>query len=79
MPLKVNKVTIIPAPIIPNKIKKLAFLIGMPKRKAAKAPVQAPVIGKGMATKTKRAISPYNSNFLECLRCVRLKSQKKNL
>jgi hypothetical protein len=49
----------------------------MPKTKAATAPLQPPVIGRGMATKKIRASSSKISNFRLCLLLVLSKSQLK--
>ena len=71
-------VTIIPAIKTPKAIKGKARLMGMPNTKAAKAPVQAPVKGKGIATKIIKAKSRQRSNFLECFRLVFSNNQLKN-
>jgi len=73
----VTKLTITPAINTPKIISKKAFLIGTPKTKAAKAPVQAPVKGKGMATNKIKASSLNFWNFLECLFLVFSNSQTK--
>lgn len=73
------EVTIIPAVITPKIIGVIAFLKGMPNNQAAMDPVQAPVIGKGMATKMNKAREPYFSIFLRVLRLVLSKTHSKNL
>ena len=55
-------VTIRPAIKMPTEINGKAFLKGTPKTKAATAPVQPPVMGKGMATNEIRAMAPQISN-----------------
>jgi hypothetical protein len=72
-------VTITPAPTTPNDTRGRAFLKGMPKRKAHKEPVQAPVKGRGMATKITKAKSLHFSNVFSCFFLVLVKSQLKNL
>ena len=74
---KVTKVTMMPATITPAPIEIRARFRGMPKTKAIKAPVQAPVPGKGMATKIAKAKSPKIFIFLECFLLVFSKSQVK--
>jgi len=55
-------------------------LKGMPKMNAATLPVQAPVQGKGIATKVAKAINlPYFSALPKNLFLVLIKSQLKNL
>lgn len=54
----VNKLTNTPAIRTPKNIKGKAILKGILKRKAQIEPVQAPVKGKGMATKITK-----NSSF----------------
>lgn len=49
----INNKTAMPAVIIPKKITGIEIFLSRPKRKEAIEPVQAPVIGKGMATRTK--------------------------
>lgn len=66
-----------PAIKIPKVIKGNAFPKGIPKTKAASAPVQPPVKGKGMATNVTNAKAPHLSNLLLCFFLVRLKSQEK--
>jgi len=68
----------IPAITTPREIKGRAFLNGMPKRKAQRDPVQAPVTGKGIATKIIKANSFHFSNFNWCFFLVLSKSQTKN-
>ena len=60
-------VTIIPAVITPRVMGKIAFWKGIPNNQAAIDPVQAPVMGKGMATKKNNAQGPYFSIFWEVL------------
>ena len=60
---KVVKVTTKPAIKTPRVIKGKAFFQGIPNKKAHKDPVQAPVKGKGMATRITRANSFHCSNF----------------
>lgn len=55
----INPKTIIPDIATPVAINGNAFLKGTANKKAATAPVQAPVKGKGIATKLIKAISPY--------------------
>lgn len=50
-----------------------------PRRKAMAQPVQAPVMGRGKATKKVRAINPKFSCFWMDLLRVRANSQVKNL
>ncbi len=57
----------------------IAFLGGIPNNQAAMDPVQAPVIGKGIATKRNRARFPYFLICFDVLRLVLLKIQFKNL
>ena len=68
-----------PAINTPQNISDKAFFQGIPKRKAAIDPVQAPVTGNGMATKIIKASCPYfwylPANFF----LARSKSQEKNL
>ena len=76
---KSAKVTIIPAKTMPNKIKIEARNFGIQKRNAAKAPVQAPVIGKGIPTNITKASEPRVTYLPLNLLRVLLKSQLKNL
>jgi len=62
----VTDVTITPAISIPKTIRGNAFLIGTPKTKATKEPVQAPVKGNGIATKATKANSFQRLNFFKC-------------
>lgn len=55
-----------------------ACLNSIPRRKATSAPVQAPVTGRGTATKSVRPILPYLSTVLP-RRLVRLKSHSRTL
>ena len=55
----VKRETIKAARVIPPNIKMIAFGFLIPKRKAAAEPVQTPVIGMGMATKSNKTISPH--------------------
>jgi len=73
----VKQTTITPAIKTPKTIKGRARLIGTPKTKAAKDPVQAPVKGKGIATRITKAKSRQRSNFFECFWRVLSKSQIK--
>lgn len=59
----VSPVTIIPEMRTPRKINKSDFFAGIPNRSAASDPVQAPVIGRGIATNNISANSPYTSYF----------------
>jgi hypothetical protein len=72
-------VTIIPAVITPAIIGIIAFLGEMPNNQAAMDPVQAPVIGNGMATKRNKAKFPYFLIFFDVFRLVLLKTQFRNL
>lgn len=56
---KLAPVTNIPAIITPALINSKARLKGIPNKYATNAPLQAPVIGKGIATKTIKAIAPH--------------------
>jgi hypothetical protein len=51
----------------------------MPKINAAADPVQAPVTGRGIATKNNKNKAPYFSNFSSVFRRVLLKSHSKNI
>jgi hypothetical protein len=73
------EVTIIPAVIIPIIIGVIAFFGGIPNNQAAMDPVQAPVIGKGIATNRNRAKFPYFLIFFEVFRLVLSKTQLRNL
>ena len=53
-----SRVTMIPAMTTPAAIAGKAWRMRMPSRKARAAPVQAPVIGRGMATKMARPMGP---------------------
>ena len=64
MPASVSTVTINPAMIIPVAMSGIAFRAGIPKAHDAKEPVQAPVIGNGIATRTTRNIGPYLAKCL---------------
>lgn len=57
----------------------MAFLGGIPNNQAAMDPVQAPVIGKGMATKRNRAKFPYFLIWFDVFLLVLLKTQLRNL
>ena len=59
IPRKVRIVTIKAEIRIPEMIKGKDLYIGIRKRKAAAAPVHAPVKGNGMATKKTNAMAPY--------------------
>ena len=74
----VNPKTIIPAIATPKAIKGKAFKKGMLNKKAIKAPVHAPVSGKGIATKVARARAPYFSIFALCFFLILSKSQERN-
>ncbi len=76
---KLSKVTITPAIITPTRINGKAFLKGTPKTKAATEPVQAPVTGKGIATKVMSAKAPKILKRVSCFFLVLSKSQVKNL
>ncbi len=78
MPITVV-VTIIPAINTPEVMAMKAFLNFMPNRKAIAQPVQAPVMGSGMATKIANAIMPKFSWSRIYFFLVRVKSQKKKL
>ena len=73
-PRRVAQVTITPAINIPMKIDKKACLNFSPKRTAISEPVQAPVMGRGIATNSTRPIRPYLSTSFP-RRLVRSKSQ----
>jgi hypothetical protein len=73
------EVTIIPAVIIPKVIGKIAFLNGIPNNQAAMDPVQAPVIGKGIATKMNKAKGPYFLIFFIVFLLVLSKTHSRNL
>ena len=64
MPASVSTVTINPAMIIPVAMSGIAFRAGIPKAHDAKEPVQAPVIGNGIATRITRNIGPYLAKWL---------------
>ena len=72
-------VTITPAVIIPIIIGIIAFRGGIPNNQAAMDPVQAPVMGSGIATKRNNANVPYFSIFFDVLCLVLLKTKFKNL
>ena len=75
----VIKVSIIPAIRQPTITKGRAFLKGIPKIKAAIAPVQPPIKGIGVATKIITAkFLPSFSNFDWWTERVWLKNQLKN-
>ena len=59
MPLRVSAVTMTPAMTTPSPMRGIARRAGMLKTQAAREPLQAPVIGSGMATTSTRARSPY--------------------
>ena len=69
--------------VVPIKIKIKALFRGILNRNEAAAPVQAPVTGKGIATKIINAHSPYFwyffSNFLTTLLNHQLKNRSKIL
>ena len=67
MPVSVSKVTIVPAITIPTAISRMAFRAGIPKTHDAREPVQAPVIGNGIATRNTRKTGPYLANWLLCV------------
>ena len=75
---RLAKETIKPAIIMPPRMLGNAYLNRIPNTKAATLPVQAPVTGKGMATKNNRNNAPYFSYFSSCL-LVLLNSQEKNI
>ena len=75
---KLAKVTITPEIIIPLTIIGKAYQNLIPKTNAAIEPVQAPVIGSGIATKNNKNNAPYFSNFSLFFRRVLLKSHSKN-
>ena len=77
-PSRLRQVTMTPAIKTPIKIDKKAYLKFKPKRTAASEPVQAPVIGRGMATNSARPIRSYFSIIFP-RRLVRSKSQFRNL
>ena len=64
IPVSVSAVTMSPAMIIPVAISGIAFRAGIPKAHDAKEPVQAPVIGNGIATRTTRNIGPYLAKWV---------------
>ena len=57
-PTVMSKV-MVPEIIMPAKMESHDLATGSAKIKAAKAPVQAPVIGKGIPTKIAKPIKPY--------------------
>ena len=79
MPVLIRASTISPAIKTPKNIKGNAFLKGTPNKKAAIEPVQAPVKGKGIATKLINAIAPYLFILLLVFLLVLSKTQEKNL
>ena len=70
MPVIVKTVTIIPAITTPEKMVRIDFLISRLNRYAIREAVQAPVKGKGIATKTINASSSYFSILLFALSLV---------
>ena len=73
-PRRHRQVTMAPAMITPERIDKKAYLNFNPSRKAAIDPVQAPVMGRGIATKSINPILSYLS--IVCpRRLVRSKTQ----
>ena len=75
---KEARVTTTPAMRIPPITAGKAYQKRTPKRNAATVPVQAPVIGRGMATKSTSPSASYRSTTLPLL-LVRANSQVKNL
>ena len=75
----VTAVTIIPAINMPAAIAGNEFLNFIPNTKAAAHHVHAPVTGRGMATKSVRASSPYFSKFSVWFLRVLEKSHVKNI
>jgi hypothetical protein len=73
-----NEDTIIPAAITPRTIEIKAYLNLILKRVAAITPVQAPVIGSGIATRIKSPKDSYLITFREFL-FARSKTQSKKL
>ena len=71
--------TRIPPIITPRKIRLRAFQYSTPNKNATKAPVPAPLPGKGIPTSAIRNIVPYRLNFFECSFLVLLKRFSKNL
>lgn len=78
IPSKERVVTITAAMNTPKRIDIMALWNLMLKRNAATEPVQAPVMGKGMATKSIRPIDLYLSTTALLL-LVRLNSQSKKI
>lgn|SRR5690554_5218854 len=77
MPVTVRAVTTIPAIMMPRAIAGNACLNLIPNTNAAAQPDQAPVAGRGMATKIVSARSPYFSKFSILFLRVLEKSQVK--
>lgn len=61
------RLTSVPEQITPIEIRINAGQNRTPNRKAMSDPVQAPVTGRGMATKVIRKTAPISLNFRECL------------
>ena len=64
--------------IIPVAISGIAFRAGIPKAHDAREPVQAPVIGNGIATRTTRNIGPYLAKWLVWALRIDLARQSNN-
>ncbi len=74
---KVSKLTIIPAIRTPIKIDQIDLLKDSPKIQAASAPVQAPVLGRGMATNIISPNTPYLFILVSVFFLVRIVNQVK--